>query len=190
MIDPLVDTPGSHPPGGPRLFWVSASVFDGVRQGRREARWSLPRPVTLLMRVLRQDVVRTQGKRLEQIEKTTGDTARIQLMKINAKWLREFMAHDPAPSLESIRVPVLALTGSNDIQVDPDDVKRIFRLVPADCSGQIVDDLTHLLRTEPGPPSLRTYKKQAKRPVDAGLLTTVTTWTRQRSAQTATDTTP
>ena len=54
---------------------------------------------------------------MAQIKATTGDTARIQLVKINAKWFREFMAHDPEPSLESIQI-----------------------------------HLTHLLRTETGPP--------------------------------------
>lgn len=150
---------------------------------------SQARPVRLLSRVLRRDVVRTQCKRLEQIEESTGDTARIHRVEMNVKWLREFMAHDPAPSLESIRVPVLALTGSKDIQVDPDDVRRIGQLVPADCSARIVDGLTHLLRTEAGPPSLRAYDEQAKRPVDAGLLATVTRWTRQRATQASAETT-
>ncbi len=151
---------------------------------------SLPRPVKLLLRVLRQDVVRTQTKRLAHIKATTGDTARIQLVKINAKWLREFMAHDPAPSLSSIQIPVLALTGSKDIQVNPEDIERIRQLVPTNCSGQVIDDLTHLLRTEAGPPSVRTYKRQAKRPVDPTLLTTTSTWIRHHLTPTSTETTP
>ena len=137
---------------------------------------SLPRPVKLLLRVLRQDIVRTQRKRLAQIKATTTDKARIQLVTINAKWFREFLAHDPAASLRSIRIPVLALTGSKDIQVDPGDIERIRRLVPVDCTGQVVEDVTHLLRRTDGPPSVRTYRKQAKRPVDAELLATVSAW--------------
>lgn len=166
-------------------------------RGEQVLRWqaghvsaSLPRPVTLLLRVLRQDVLRAQDKRLAQIKATTGDTARIQLMTIKARWFREFMAHDPAPSLEAIRIPVLALTGSKDLQVDPADVARICRLVPADCSGQVLDNLTHLLRSEDGPPSVRTYRKQAKRPVDAGLLTTVSGWLRPRVARPAPEVAP
>ena len=151
---------------------------------------SLPRPVKFLLRVLRQDVVRTQTKRLAQIKATTGDTTRIQLVKINAKWLREFMAHDPAPSLASIQIPVLALTGSKDIQVNPDDIERICQVVPNDCSGRVIDDLTHLLRTEAGPPSVRTYKKQAKRPVDPALLATTSAWIRHLVTSTATKATP
>jgi len=165
-------------PGEDVLRWQAAQVSA-----------SLPRPVKLLMCALRRDVVRTQSKLVEQIKETSGDTARIRRVEMNAKWLREFMAHDPVRSLEAIRVPVLALTGSNDVQVDPDDVKRIGRLVPADCSARIIDDVTHLLRTEAGRPSLRTYEKQAKRPVDARLLATVTTWIRQLASQPASEST-
>ncbi len=130
----------------------------------------------LLLRVLRQDLLRTQAKRLDRIRVTTTDTTRMQLVKINAKWFREFMAHDPAPSLQSIGIPVLALTGSNDIQVDPADVERICQLVPADCSGRVIENVTHLLRTEVGPPSVRTYKKQATRLIASDILSAAVGW--------------
>ncbi|MGI9595055.1 MAG: alpha/beta hydrolase [Acidimicrobiales bacterium] len=157
-------------------------------RGEQVLRWqaehvgdSLPGPVKLLLKVLRKDIVTTQAKRLAQIKATSTDTARIQLVKINAKWFREFMAHDPAPSLQAISAPVLALTGAKDIQVDPGDVERICQLVPSPCTGQVLDDLTHLLRTETGPPSVRTYKKQAKRPIDPTLLATTSAWIHEQA---------
>ena len=165
---------GTATPGEEVLHWQAKHVSA-----------SLPGPVKLLLRILRQDVARSQRKRLAQIKATTGDTTRVQLVKINAKWLREFMAHDPAPSLESIDVPVLALTGSKDIQVNPADVQRTCQLVGEGCTGHVLDDLTHLLRSEAGPPTLRTYKKQAKRPVNAGMLAAVTEWLREQTTRTA-----
>lgn len=175
----------------PRLAGV-VLLAGTATQGEEVLRWqaanvseTLPRPVKMILRVLRQDVVRSQSKRLAQIKATTGATSRIQLIKINAKWFREFMAYDPAPSLASIQVPVLALTGSKDIQVNPDDVGRICALVPAACSGEVVVDLTHLLRREAGPPSVRTYKKQAKRAVDPGLLARSSAWIREVAARAA-----
>ena len=141
---------------------------------------TLPRLAKSLLRLLRQDVLKSQSKRLAQIKASTKPVIRIQFVKINAKWLREFMSHDPAPSLRSITSPVLAITGSKDLQVDSGDVDTICGLVPGECSGHVPDDLTHLLRCETGPPSLRTYKKQAKRPVDPGLLDIVATWMRDR----------
>ncbi|MGH1491026.1 MAG: alpha/beta hydrolase [Acidimicrobiales bacterium] len=151
--------------------------------GRTVLRWqakqlsgTLPRPVALLLKLLRKDLAAIQDKRLKQIAATTEDTVRVQLVKINAKWLREFMAHDPAPSLRLIDTPVLAVTGASDVQVDPAHTEQIRQLVPGPCTVRVIDDLTHLLRTEPGAPSLKTYKKQAKRPVDPELLGLLTNW--------------
>lgn len=146
---------------------------------------TLPVPVKQLLRLLRQDIVGTQTKRLAQINETTADTARIQLVKINAKWFREFLAHDPSPSLAAVRAPVQAVTGSKDLQVNPDDVGRICELVPSDCSGHVVDDITHLLRRETGPASVRTYKKQAKRPLDPEVLDLITSWIAEQVRQRA-----
>lgn len=163
--------------GGVVLLSGTATVGEAVlRWQAQQVAAVLPKPVKLVLRVLRKDIASMQTKRLAQIKATTDDVTRIQLVKINAKWFREFLAHDPAPSLEKIRVPVLALTGSNDLQVDSDDVDRICTLVPSDCSGNVVDGVTHLLRHEAGPPSLRTYKKQAKRPIDPRILDLVTSW--------------
>lgn len=46
------------------------------------------------------------------------------------------MAHDPGPDLARIDRPVLAITGSRDIQVDPADVARIGRLVTGPFDGE------------------------------------------------------
>ena len=43
-------------------------------------------------------------------------------------------------------------------------------LVGGPFEGEVPDDLTHLLRRHPGPPSLSTYKAQLREPVDAWLL--------------------
>lgn len=137
---------------------------------------SLPRPVAWLLDILPIDILRSQRKRLDRIAASTDDTIRMQFIKLNAKWLREFMAHDPARTLPSVRVPVLAVTGAKDLQVDPDDTARICRLTAGACTDHVIDDLTHLLRRHPGAPSLRTYKRQAKRPVDPELLDLLSGW--------------
>lgn len=154
-----------------------------ARSGEEVLRWqakeigeTLPRPVKLLLRLLRQDVVKTQAKRLEQIRSSTADVIRMQMVKVNAKWLREFMAHDPSHSLAEVETPVLAITGSKDIQVDPADVARIAELVKGECTTHVPSGITHLLRSEDGPPTVKTYKKQAKRPVDDQVLTVTSDW--------------
>lgn len=148
-----------------------------ARTGRDILHWqanqvgeTLPRPVRGMLRLLRQDVVRTQAKRLDRIEASTENVLRIQMVRLNARWLREFMAFDAAATLARAAVPVLALTGGKDIQVDPSDIGRMRELVTAPFEGHVIDDVSHLLRHAPGPPSLRTYKKQARRPLDERVV--------------------
>ncbi len=64
-----------------------------------------------------------------KIKVTTTDVARIGGAKINARWMREFMTHDPRARLSRITVPVLAITGSKDRQVNPADLDFIERQV-------------------------------------------------------------
>ncbi len=137
---------------------------------------TLPKPVKLLMKLLRQDLVRTQTKRLERIESSTDDVIRIQFVKLNAKWFREFMSFEPVAALGRAAVPVLAITGTKDIQVNPADVALMEQAVPTPFTGHLVDDVSHLLRAEPGAASVRTYKKQARRPLDERVTELLTTW--------------
>ena len=80
------------------------------------------------MKLLRQDLVRTQTKRLERIESSSDDVIRIQGVRLNAKWFREFMAFEPTDALARAAVPVLAITGSKDLQVNPSDLELMERV--------------------------------------------------------------
>jgi hypothetical protein len=43
-----------------------------------------------------------------------------QIRQVTSPWFRNFLRYDPRPSLEAVRVPVLALNGSLDLQVPPE----------------------------------------------------------------------
>ncbi|HYD51350.1 MAG TPA: alpha/beta fold hydrolase [Gemmatimonadaceae bacterium] len=43
-----------------------------------------------------------------------------QIQQIMAPWFRTFLAYDPRPTLRTVRVPVLALNGTLDLQVPPE----------------------------------------------------------------------
>ncbi|VVJ17451.1 Uncharacterised protein [Amycolatopsis camponoti] len=120
------------------------------------------------------------GRRLARLKTTSTDVARVAGVPVNARWLRELLAHDPRADLANIRVPVLAITGGKDIQVDPADLDVIRRLVPGDVEVHRIDDLTHLLRRDPGRPSVRSYSRQLRRPADADLLAQVSGWLARR----------
>jgi pimeloyl-ACP methyl ester carboxylesterase len=123
------------------------------------------------------DVSKEQEKQLEKIKKSTAKVFRQNLfVKINAKWLREFMAYDPAADLARISVPVLAITGSKDIQTDPADLERMARLVKAPFESHRIQNMTHILREEKAEPSLSNYKREIKQPLEPQLLEIILPW--------------
>ncbi|PTR25643.1 hypothetical protein C8K36_10673 [Rhodococcus sp. OK519] len=148
------------------LLWQSGKAVDG-----------LPGPARAALRLVRVDVKAKQRKALDKLYRTTDDTARMGLRRINARWLREFLDFDPKPILQENSSPVLAITGAKDLQVDPDDLSRIAELVPTEVDTVRVPDLTHLVRRDPGAPSLRNYRRLVREPVDAEVLSLVADWT-------------
>lgn len=171
--------------GAVLLAGTATSGEDVLRWQAEGLSKTLPKPVKLIMGLLRQDLAKTQGKRLAQIKASTDDVIRMQFVKVNAKWMREFMAHDPQETLRRIDLPLLAITGSKDVQVNPADVERIVELAGDDSSGHVLEDVTHLLRSDDGPATVRTYKKQIKRPVDVRVLNMISNWITDVAAEVA-----
>jgi fermentation-respiration switch protein FrsA (DUF1100 family) len=139
--------------------------------------------VRALLRLLRTDLVTKATKSHERLRRTTTDVARLGGIRVNAKWFREFLDHDAAADLARLRAPVCAVTGDKDLQVDPDDLDRMAALVPAPVETHRLPGVTHLLRREAGPASLRTYKKQARRPVEPEVVQIVTDWLARRATR-------
>jgi len=130
-----------------------------------------------LIHKLHINVRKAQEKQFEKIKHSTKDWFRMQLItKINAKWMREFLAYNPAKDLPKIQIPVLAITGSKDIQVDPADLKKMAELVKSNFNWFEVPDITHILRKETGEPTLSTYQEQIQKPVDKTVLNIVSDW--------------
>ncbi|WP_121702315.1 alpha/beta fold hydrolase, partial [Streptomyces sp. E5N298] len=149
--------------------WQAASVFGG-----------LPAPVRLLRRPLGALAERV----LARVKRTRTDVARIAgLLPVNAHWMREMLVHDTRDDLAAVpaAVPVLAVTGDKDVQVPPADLDEIRRLVPGgDTEIHRVPDLTHLLRRDTGRPTIRSYRRLLREPVDPELITLVAEWLRVR----------
>jgi pimeloyl-ACP methyl ester carboxylesterase len=67
-------------------------------------------------------------------------------------WFRRFVAYDPAPALRGLKVPVLALNGELDLQVDPDQNLPAIEAVlreggNPDVTVRRLAGLNHLLQT-------------------------------------------
>ena len=154
------------------LVWQSAQVIKGMKGFNK---W--------LIDLFHIDTRKAQQKQLDKLKRSTKNSMRIQLVtKLNAKWFREFMAYDPAEDLPKIQVPVLAITGTKDIQVDPADLERMAGLVRREFEPHLVPDLTHLLRAEPGQPTLSTYKQQIAQPIDSRVLQILSEWLGKKTA--------
>jgi pimeloyl-ACP methyl ester carboxylesterase len=66
------------------------------------------------------DIAAQRTKLAPLVEKTPAlePVLKSQLPGMNAPWYRYFIAHDPRPDLARVKVPVLALNGTKDTQVD------------------------------------------------------------------------
>ena len=102
--------------------------------------------------------------------------ARIAGIPVNARWMREMLVHDTREDLARIHVPVLAVTGDNDLQVDPADLEVVRRLVPGRAETVRVPGLTHLLRVDNEQHSIRAYRRLLRQPVDVALLDLIADW--------------
>ncbi|MGH3207427.1 MAG: serine aminopeptidase domain-containing protein [Trebonia sp.] len=137
---------------------------------------TLPRPVRLILRLTRQDFARTQHKRVAMLKASKSDVIRVGGVRANARWWREFLDHDPAPDYARIAVPVLAVTGGHDMQVSPEDVAAIGRLVKGPFDGRVIGDLSHLLRPDPNRKGPVGYRRALRQPVSAEVLALITGW--------------
>ena len=137
---------------------------------------TLPRPVRLILRLTRQDFARTQHKRVATLKASKPDVIRVGGVRANARWWREFLGHDPVPDYARIAAPVLAITGGHDMQVSPEDVAAIGRLVKGPFDGHVIGDLSHLLRPDPNRKGPVGYRRALRQPVSAEALALITSW--------------
>ena len=162
------------------IVLLAGSAVSGTEVGRYQAKRNiatLPAPVRSLVRLSRIDVDKRLAKSHARMNATTSDVARVGLRRVNARWNREFLAYEPAVDLARCRVPVLAITGGKDLQIDPDQLEAIRAAVAGPVTISRPADVTHTLRRQPGRPSLLAYRKELRRPVDPDLLAEVVGWT-------------
>jgi uncharacterized protein len=162
------------------LVLLAGSAVPGTEVGRLQAERiipTLPAPIPALVRMLRIDLDTRVAKSHARLNATKGDVARVGLRRTNARWQREFLAYDPAVDLARCHVPVLAITGGKDLQIDPDQLEAIRAAVAGPVTILRPPDITHTLRRQPGRPSVLSYWKELRRPVDQDLLAEIVDWT-------------
>lgn len=156
--------------GRETLAWQTQQMKDHI----------IPRPVKAVLRVFGTDVVKQQRKAMAKLEASESDVMRVQMQKMNAKWMREFIAYDPTGTLGRVAVPMLAITGSKDVQVDPSDLDLIEDLVGV-VETHALEDVDHILRHETAEISNpRFYRKQFAKPIDPRVIDVIANWISQR----------
>lgn len=164
-----------------------------AKTGEETLRWQarqvgenlVPGPVKALLRLFRTDVLKQQDGAIRKLKATTRDVERIQLQKVNAKWMREFIDYDPTSAFAAATAPMLAITGSKDVQVDPADLPLIAEVAP-DARTLEIPDLDHILRHEPADISNpRHYGKQAGKPIDPRVIEAILGWLAERHPEEA-----
>ena len=105
---------------------------------------TFPRKIVEFFKI---DLLKSHEKRMRQIKSSPKDVLRIQLLvKINAKWFREFLAFNPQPYLQKATIPLLAINGDQDVQADPEDINRMREFLTDDFDGRVIPGVNHILR--------------------------------------------
>jgi fermentation-respiration switch protein FrsA (DUF1100 family) len=91
-------------------------------------------------------VAKTEGKDIIH-----GDAqAEALAAQLSSGWMRDLLDYDPAPTLAKVKCPILALNGSNDRQVPPDQnlpaIRKATRGNP-DVTLTELPGLNHLFQT-------------------------------------------
>lgn len=86
-----------------------------ARTGEQITNWqiqklepTLPKAARVIMRLTGRDFVRTQHKHIARLKASDTDVIRMQGIRVNARWYREFFSYDPKPALASTTAPLLA----------------------------------------------------------------------------------
>jgi len=109
-----------------------------------------------------------------------------QVAQVNSPWFRFFLTYDPRPTLEKVRVPVLALNGALDLQVPAEanlaEVSAALRRGGnADVTTRMLPGLNHLFQTATtGSPTEYARITETMSPV---ALEAVSSWLLERFAR-------
>ena len=153
-----------------------------ARSGLEVLRWQsralaadVPALVRGVLRLLRTDLEAQTEKNRQRLLRTTRDVERIGGARVNARWFREFMAHDPRVDLDAFTAPVLAITGGFDLQSPPEDLDVIAARSGGPTRTVLLDGVSHILRAQQRA-TLRTYRADARRPIDERVVSLIAAW--------------
>ncbi|MEH7344617.1 alpha/beta hydrolase [Bacillus sp. JJ1532] len=184
--DGMILLAGTAEPLAETMAWQRQEIMNNIRSLKGFQGW-----LTRLLKVdekinkMNDDLVKVLQASDEPVIKYKGK-------KVNAKWNRETVQFDVSKPLQKVTCPVLAITGSKDVNVKVGDLEKIKALVQGECETHIIQDMTHMLRKTDVEYSMskimNNNKKSIRQPVDVELKDKVIDWLRNwksREAQTS-----
>lgn len=107
------------------------------------------------------------------------DYIKLQVDQITSPWMQYFITYNPAPALEKVKCPVLALNGEKDLQVPPKEnleaiKKALIKGGNKEVTTKVLPNLNHLFQEcETGSPNEYTMIEQTFSPL---ALTEILKW--------------
>jgi pimeloyl-ACP methyl ester carboxylesterase len=129
--------------------------------------------------------IERQRRLIQRIKASDSATIRLGLQRFPAKWLRELMAIEPREIFSRVACPMLLIGGEKDVQCDPGAGERIAEVARGEVERHVIANLTHILRSDPGPPSLFGAHKRIGDPLDPAVLSLIADWLKARQLQIA-----
>jgi uncharacterized protein len=175
-VDGMILLAGTAEPLAETLTWQREEIIKDVRTVKGFQGW--------LIRLLKVDEKITKMNDDLTVALLASDEPVIKYKgkKVNAKWNREHIQFDVSKPLQKVTCPVLAITGTKDVNVKVSDLEKIKSLVQGECETHIIQDMTHLLRKTDVEHSIskiwNNNKKSVKQPIDSELKDKIISWLR------------
>jgi hypothetical protein len=98
---------------------------------------------------------------------------------MSSDWYRGMIVHDPAESIRTIHVPLLAVYGGKDVQVPADQNAPVVSRLRPDADVVVLPGLNHLF--QPAETGLMAEYGQIETTLDPSVIRTVVDWVAARS---------
>jgi uncharacterized protein len=176
LVDGMILLAGTAEPLAETMTWQREEIIKDVRSVKGFQGW--------LIRLLKVDkkITKMNDQLIEALQASDEPVIKYKGKKINAKWNREHIQFDVSKPLQNVTCPVLAITGTKDVNVKVSDLDKIKALVHGECETHIIQDMTHMLRKTDVEYSIskimNNYKKSIKQPIESELKEKIILWLR------------
>jgi uncharacterized protein len=175
-VDGIILLEGTAEPLAETMTWQREAIMNDVKSVKGFQGW--------LLRLLKVDkkITKMHDDLIKALLASDEPVIKYKGKKINAKWNREHVHFDVSQPLQKVTCPVLAITGTKDVNVKVSDLVKIKALVQGECETHIIQDMTHLLRKTDVEYSISKImnhnKKSLKHPIDSELKDIISNWLR------------